>query len=151
MWISTECGVRIRQADERVVCVYRQGRWWRHRYRGFQENVVYGFARWTRGCVCVRREGRPRLAGLSTPPLSLSPTPFTALHTCMWRVPAMYDWAAVRTVCRRGLAMIALNGSEICTRAFCMRVLHDVAPMVELRSEIQRLRGVKSLGRSRSA
>ena len=32
-----------------------------------------------------------------------------------------------------------------------MRVLHDVAPMVEIRSEIQRVWGVKSLGRSRPA
>ena len=32
-----------------------------------------------------------------------------------------------------------------------MRVLHDVAPMVEIRSEIQRIWGVKSLGRSLSA
>ena len=30
-------------------------------------------------------------------------------------------------------------------------MLHDVAPMVEIRSELQRLWGMKSLGRSRSA
>ena len=35
-------------------------------------------------------EGRLRLAGLSTPPSSLSPTPFPALHKCRWVVPAMY-------------------------------------------------------------
>ena len=47
--------------------------------------------------------------------------------------------------------MIALKGPELCTRAFCMRVLHDAAPIVENRSEIQRMWGVKNLGRSRSA
>ena len=84
--------------------------------------------------VCVRREGRPRVVRLSTPPLYLSATPFPALHTRMWVVPTMYVRAAVRAVCRRGLAMIALTISEIRRRAFCMRVLHDVAPMVEIRS-----------------
>ena len=53
-------------------------------------------------------------------------------------------------LCRRGVAMIALKWSEILQCAvLCM--LHDVAPMVDIRSEFERVRGVKSLGQSRSA
>ena len=121
--ISTECGERIRKADARV-------------------------------CVCAL--SRPRLAELSTPPLSLPPTPFPTMHTCMWDVPAMYGWAAVRAVCRRGLAMIDCsegirNMKARILHACAMRALHDVAFMFEIRSEIQRLWAVKSLGQSRSA
>ena len=45
--------------------------------------------------------------------------------------------------------MIALDGSEIRQRAVLCSV-HDVAPMVEIRSEFERVRGVKSLSQSRS-
>ena len=37
-----------------MVCVHRQGRWWRH--RGFRQNVVYEYPRRTREwCVCIVR------------------------------------------------------------------------------------------------
>ena len=88
--------------------------------------------------VRVRRQGRRRLAGLSTPLLFLSPVPFPVLNTCVWAVPAMVERrdcqiplypfppsippscirvSVGRVVCRGGLAMIALKGSEIRTMA----------------------------------
>ena len=45
-----------------------------------------------RVCVCARGEGRPGLEGLSTPPWSLSPSSFPALHTCTCVVPVMCGW-----------------------------------------------------------
>ena len=46
-------------------------------------------------CVCARRQGRSRLAGVTTPRLSLSPVPLPAFQTCVWVVPAMVEQRVV--------------------------------------------------------
>ena len=63
--------------------------------------------------VCVGQEGRARVAGLSLPLCPFVP-PLSppCIHTVVRQLCAMYGRAAVRAVCRRGVAMIAMKGSE---------------------------------------
>ena len=103
-------------------------------------------ARW---CVWGPR-GSCACSGTVAPPLLLYPTPFPAIHAYI-RVRGVCEQSTAVRAVWEGCCIYYSEGIRNMTAHAVPCILHDVAPMVEIRSELKRVRGVKSLGQTRSA
>ena len=116
--------------------MHRQGQWWRHRLRGFQQNAVCERARRTRGGVCVGQEGRARVAGLSlrvgpfVPPLFPRFTYIYCIYFFFLTLSLSGFWTGRGHRCRpffpRFLPSIFIAHTSRVQQSHCSSIFHQV-------------------------